>query len=99
MLIASLIKYLASQPNVSRAACVQAGLIFDTGGEIYDRFRARLMIPIHDAHGRVIALPSLSAPSRVAAAVPLNDIVAASGLSAGLSAKVAAATPTTTPSA
>jgi DNA primase len=55
MLIASLIKYLASQPNVSRAACVQAGLIFDTGGEIYDRFRARLMIPIHDAHGRVVA--------------------------------------------
>jgi len=53
------------------------------------------MIPIHDAHGRVIALPSLSAPSQVAAAVPLNDIVAASGLSA----KVAAATPTTTPSA
>ena len=50
-----LTKYLASQPNVSRTACVQAGLIIDTGGESYDRFRARLMIPIHDAHGRVIA--------------------------------------------
>eukprot|EP00900_Chrysochromulina_parva_P025306 jgi/Chrpa1/7409/Chrysochromulina_OHIO_Genome00018954-RA len=48
-----------------------------------------------EALAPTLALPSLSAPSQVAAAVPLNDIVAASGLSA----KVAAATPTTTPSA
>jgi hypothetical protein len=48
-----------------------------------------------EALAPTLALPSLSAPSQVVAAVPLNDIVAASGLSA----KVAAATPTTTPSA
>lgn len=55
--------------------------------------------PEAEALAATLALPSLLAPSQAAAAVPLNDIVAASGLSAGLSAKVAAATPTTTPSA
>src|SRR3546814_20696717 len=36
---------------------IEAGLLIDPDGEreSYDRFRGRLMIPIHDARGRVIA--------------------------------------------
>ena len=50
----TLAKQLGGLTNVSVASCLQAGLVFHTGGETFDRFRARLMIPIHDAHGRVV---------------------------------------------
>jgi DNA primase len=40
----------------TRAQMTQAGLLVEkTGGGHYDRFRDRLMFPIHDSRGRVIA--------------------------------------------
>lgn len=43
--------------GVEEAAMVEAGLVIrpDDGRPAYDRFRNRLMIPIHDVRGRVVA--------------------------------------------
>lgn len=48
--------YLVEQKHYPVALVEQAGLIVPrkTGGGYYDRFRNRLMIPIHDLQGRVI---------------------------------------------
>lgn len=48
--------YLVDQKRYPVALVEQAGLIVPrtTGGGYYDRFRNRLMIPIHDIRGRVI---------------------------------------------
>ncbi len=49
--------YLVQQKKLPRALVEQAGLIVPrkTGEGYYDRFRDRLMIPIHDLRGRAIA--------------------------------------------
>nr|WP_199301135.1 DNA primase [Trichocoleus sp. FACHB-90] len=49
--------YLVEQKSYPVQLVEQAGLIKlrDGGGGYYDRFRDRLMIPIHDSQGRVIA--------------------------------------------
>lgn len=52
----ALSRRLRGDPNVTIAAGVSAGLLLHNGGDPFDRFRSRLMIPIHDANGRVIAL-------------------------------------------
>ena len=45
----------AAFPNYEDAALVQAGLVAEgDGGKRYDRFRDRVMFPIHDSRGRVI---------------------------------------------
>ncbi|MCG9886400.1 MAG: DNA primase [Cyanobacteria bacterium] len=48
--------YLVEQKRYAIALVEQAGLVIERkgGGGHYDRFRDRLMIPIHDAQGRVI---------------------------------------------
>jgi DNA primase len=50
-------KYLVEQKGYSVKLVEEAGLIVPrkSGGGYYDRFRDRLMIPIHDTQGRVIA--------------------------------------------
>ncbi|MGB3739394.1 MAG: DNA primase [Pontixanthobacter sp.] len=46
----------AALPNYDEALLIEGGLrIAVDGKEPYDRFRSRLMLPIHDARGRVIA--------------------------------------------
>ncbi|MBW4575097.1 MAG: DNA primase [Aphanothece sp. CMT-3BRIN-NPC111] len=52
----TLYKYLIEQKGYSVKLVEQAGLIVlrKSGGGYYDRFRDRLMIPIHDIQGRVI---------------------------------------------
>jgi DNA primase len=51
----SLLRALGQSPEV-RAQMARAGLLVEKeGGGHYDRFRDRLMFPIHDARGRVIA--------------------------------------------
>jgi len=49
-------RHLAGQ-GIDEALQVEAGLLIrpDDGGPTYDRFRDRVMIPIHDARGRIIA--------------------------------------------
>lgn len=49
-------KYLAGQ-GVDEPVMVEAGLVIkpEDGRPSYDRFRGRLMIPIHDDRGRVVA--------------------------------------------
>ncbi|ADZ69694.1 DNA primase [Polymorphum gilvum] len=49
-------RHLTAQ-GVDEAAMVEAGLVIkpDDGRPSYDRFRGRLMIPIHDERGRVVA--------------------------------------------
>jgi DNA primase len=45
----------AAFPNYDDSALVQAGLVVEgDGGKRYDRFRDRVMFPIHDSRGRVI---------------------------------------------
>lgn len=53
----NLYQYLTTEKNYSASICLQAGLIIekDEGG-YYDRFRDRLIIPVCDSLGRVIAL-------------------------------------------
>lgn len=48
--------FLASR-EIPETAMVEAGLVIrpDDGRPCYDRFRGRLMIPIHDERGRVVA--------------------------------------------
>ncbi len=41
--------------GVSRRAAVQSGLLGERDGRLYDRFRGRVMFPIRDRRGRVIA--------------------------------------------
>jgi DNA primase len=41
--------------GVSRRTAVQSGLIGEKDGRLYDRFRGRIMFPIRDRRGRVIA--------------------------------------------
>lgn len=41
--------------KVSRRAAVQSGLVAERDGRLYDRFRGRIMFPIRDRRGRVIA--------------------------------------------
>ena len=49
-------KLRAAMPGVEAAALIEAGLLIDVEGrEPYDRFRGRLMVPIRDPRGRVIA--------------------------------------------
>ncbi len=43
------------QQKVSRRAAVQSGLLAEREGRVYDRFRGRIMFPIRDRRGRVIA--------------------------------------------
>ena len=52
----TLYKYLVEQKRYAVQLVEQAGLIVPrkSGGGYYDRFRDRLMIPIHDIQGRVI---------------------------------------------
>ncbi|MDD2768705.1 MAG: DNA primase [Methylococcus sp.] len=38
----------------SRAALIQSGLVIEKDRSVYDRFRHRVMFPIHDRRGRVI---------------------------------------------
>jgi DNA primase len=40
--------------ETARRHLVDAGLIIDRDGKLYDRFRNRLMFPIHDRRGRVV---------------------------------------------
>ncbi len=49
-------RYLVEQKNFPPSLVQQAGLVIPrkNGAGFYDRFRHRLMIPIHDAKGRVI---------------------------------------------
>src|SRR6478672_800290 len=53
----TLYKYLVEQKQFAVQLVEKAGLIVPrkSGGGYYDRFRDRLMIPIHDLQGRVIA--------------------------------------------
>lgn len=52
----NLYEYLVADKKYSPDVCVQAGLIIEKeAGGYYDRFRDRLMIPICDALGKVIA--------------------------------------------
>ena len=53
----TLMGYLVQQKQIPVSLVEQAGLIVPrkTGHGFYDRFRDRLMIPIHDTRGRVIA--------------------------------------------
>ncbi len=53
----SLYSYLVEEKRFSVQLVEEAGLIKarNTGGGYYDRFRDRLMIPIHDSQGRAIA--------------------------------------------
>lgn len=52
----NLYEYLVADKKYSPDICVQAGLIIEKeDGGYYDRFRDRLMIPICDALGKVIA--------------------------------------------
>ncbi|MEP0768506.1 DNA primase [Trichocoleus sp. ST-U1] len=53
----TLYRYLVEQKHFPVQLVEQAGLIVPrkTGSGYYDRFRDRLMIPIHDSQGRVIA--------------------------------------------
>ncbi|PZU94887.1 MAG: DNA primase [Pseudanabaena sp.] len=53
----TLMGYLVQQKQIPVSLVEQAGLIVPrkTGHGFYDRFRDRLMIPIHDSRGRVIA--------------------------------------------
>ncbi len=53
----SLYSYLVEEKGFSVQLVEEAGLIKarNTGGGYYDRFRDRLMIPIHDSQGRAIA--------------------------------------------
>jgi DNA primase len=52
----TLYRYLVEQKRYSAQLVEQAGLIIprQSGSGYYDRFRDRLMIPIHDVQGRVI---------------------------------------------
>ncbi len=43
------------QQKVSRRAAVESGLLAERDGRVYDRFRGRIMFPIRDRRGRVIA--------------------------------------------
>ncbi len=54
---AKLTKHLKAELNVTEAQIVDAGLASarKDGQGFYDRFRGRLMIPIHDERGRAIA--------------------------------------------
>ena len=53
----TLMGYLVQQKQIPVSLVEEAGLIVPrkTGNGFYDRFRDRLMIPIHDTRGRVIA--------------------------------------------
>jgi DNA primase len=53
----TLMGYLVQQKQIPLKLVEEAGLIVPrkTGNGFYDRFRDRLMIPIHDTRGRVIA--------------------------------------------
>jgi DNA primase len=52
----NLYEYLVADKKCNPSVCVQAGLIIEKeDGGYYDRFRDRLMIPICDAFGKVIA--------------------------------------------
>ena len=52
----NLSEYLVADKKCNSSVCVQAGLIIEKeDGGYYDRFRDRLMIPICDALGKVIA--------------------------------------------
>ena len=53
----TLMGYLVQQKQMPISLVEQAGLVVPrkTGNGFYDRFRDRLMIPIHDTRGRVIA--------------------------------------------
>ncbi|WP_320677766.1 DNA primase [Prochlorococcus sp. MIT 1300] len=52
-----LLKYLQQVENISPEILVEAGLVVARkgGSGFYDRFRNRVMVPIHDRQGRVIA--------------------------------------------
>ena len=50
----SLTQYLRKQ-GITDRAILDAGLAIENKGSIYDRFRGRLMFPIHDVTGKVIA--------------------------------------------
>ena len=56
----NLYQYLVHKKRYSTDLVLQAGLIIEreSGGGYYDRFRDRIIIPIHDMQGRVIALGS-----------------------------------------
>lgn len=41
--------------GVARATALQSGLIGERDGRLYDRFRGRIMFPIRDRRGRIIA--------------------------------------------
>ncbi len=49
-----LTKFLRSK-RVSRRAALQSGLLMERDGQFYDRFRGRIMFPIRDRRGQVIA--------------------------------------------
>jgi DNA primase len=53
----TLMGYLVQQKQIPVSLVEEAGLIVPrkTGNGFYDRFRDRLMVPIHDTRGRVIA--------------------------------------------
>ncbi|GAW91901.1 DNA primase [Calderihabitans maritimus] len=48
-----LLSYLR-QKNISQEDMVKAGLIVSSGKGYYDRFRNRIMFPIHDERGRIL---------------------------------------------
>ena len=53
----NLCQYLTTEKGYSASICLQAGLIIEKeDGGYYDRFRDRLIIPVCDSLGRVIAL-------------------------------------------
>jgi DNA primase len=53
----NLYQYLTTEKGDSASICLQAGLIIEKeDGGYYDRFRDRLIIPVCDSLGRVIAL-------------------------------------------
>lgn len=43
------------QQKISRSLAVRSGLLAEREGRVYDRFRGRIMFPIRDRRGRVIA--------------------------------------------
>lgn len=45
----------ATAKGVSLAQLVAAGLVIQNDTKVYDRFRGRLMFPIHDSNGQVVA--------------------------------------------
>jgi DNA primase len=52
----NLVRFLRKH-GVSDGELVEAGLAIrpDSGGELWDRFRQRIIIPIHDEHGELVA--------------------------------------------